>query len=69
MKVRTPAEVIDTTYPSPSLAETVKVTGSPSASVAVTLPMAVWFSAALNAADEVKVGALSFTLVTFTVIT
>jgi hypothetical protein len=45
----------------------VKVTSSPSASVAVTVPIAVWFSAALKVADEVKLGLLSFTLVTLTV--
>ena len=30
---------------------------SPSASVAVTVPIAVWFSAALKVADEVNTGA------------
>ena len=39
-----------------------------SASVAVTVPIAVWFSAALKLADEVKTGELSFRLVTLTVI-
>ena len=48
MKVRTPAEVIANSDP-----ETVKVTLSPSASVAVTVSIAVWFSAALKVADEV----------------
>ena len=43
--------------------ETVKVTSSPSASVVVTVPMAVWFSAALKVASEVNSGATSFTLV------
>ena len=47
--------------------ETVKVTSSPSASVAVTVPIAVWFSAALKVASEVNSGAMSFTLVTVTV--
>ena len=32
-------------------------TESPSASVAVTVPIAVWFSAAVNVADDVTVGA------------
>ena len=45
-----------------------KVTLSPLASVAVTVPIAVWFSAALKVADEVNAGATAFTLVTFTVI-
>ena len=45
-----------------------KVTSSPSASVAVTVLIAVWFSAALKVALEVKTGALSLTLVTLTVI-
>ena len=37
--------------------ETVKeVTSHLSASVAVTVPIAVWFSAALKLADEVKTG-------------
>ena len=49
-----------------SVPETVKVTSSPSASVAVTVPMAVWFSAALKVASEVNSGATSFTLVTLT---
>ena len=48
--------------------EIVKVTSSPSASVAVTVPIAVWFSAALKVASEVNSGATSFTLVTLTVI-
>ena len=48
--------------------ETVKVMSSPSASVAVTVPIAVWFSAALKVASEVKTGALSLTSVTLTVI-
>ena len=39
-----------------SVPETVKVTSSPSASVAVTVPIAVWFSAALKVADEVIEG-------------
>ena len=47
--------------------EIVKVTSSPSTSVAVTVPIAVWFSAALKVASEVKLGLLSFTLVTLTV--
>ena len=37
-----------------------KVTSSPSASVAVTVPIAVWFSAALKVASEVNSGAASF---------
>ena len=41
---------------------------SPSASVAVTVPMAVWFSAALKVALDVIDGVLSFTFVTLTVI-
>ena len=45
-----------------------KVTESPSASVAVTVPMDVWFSAALKVASEVNSGAMSFTLVTLTMI-
>ena len=36
---------------------------SSSASVAVTDPIAVWFSAALKVASEVITGAMSFTLV------
>ena len=47
--------------------DTVKVISSPSSSVAVTVPIAVWFSAALKVADEVNTGATSFTLVTLTV--
>ena len=39
-----------------------------SASVAVTVPIAVWFSAALKLADEVNTGATSSTSVTVTVI-
>ena len=41
---------------------------SPSASVAVTVPMAVWFSSALKVVFDVKAGELSLTLVTLTVI-
>ena len=47
--------------------ETVKVTSSTSASVAVTVPIAVWFSAALKLAFEVNAGELSLTFVTVTV--
>ena len=52
-----------------SVPETVKVISSPSASVAVTVPMAVWFSAALKVASDVNSGAPSFILVTVTVLT
>ena len=45
-----------------------KVTESVSASVAVTVPILVWFSAALKVADEVNAGELSFKFVTLTVI-
>ena len=41
---------------------------SPSASVAVTVVIAVWFSSALIDADEVIDGVLSFKLFTFTAI-
>ena len=58
----TPADVITNSDP-----ETVKVTSSPSASVAVTVPIAVWFSAALKVALDVNAGA-SLTSVTLTVI-
>ena len=48
--------------------ETVNVTVSlVSASVAVTVPIVVWFSAALKVVDEVNAGELSFRFVTFTV--
>ena len=40
---------------------------SPSGSIAVAVPIAVWFSAALKVADEVNAGASS-TSVTLTVI-
>ena len=45
-----------------------KVTELPSASVADTLPIAVWFSAALKVETEVKTGELSFKLFTLIVI-
>ena len=38
--------------------DTMNVTASPSASVAVTVPIAVWFSAAVKVADEVKTGGM-----------
>ena len=41
---------------------------SPSASVAVTVPMVVWFSSAVNELFEVITGLLSFRLLMFTVI-
>jgi len=41
----------------------VKVTVSPSSSVAVTVSIAVWFSAALKVALEVKTGADAFGLI------
>ena len=44
-----------------------KVTSSPSASVAVTVPMVVWFSSALKVVSEVNSGGTSFTLVTLTI--
>ena len=47
--------------------EIAKVTESPSASLAVTVPMAVWFSAALRVAAEVITGAMSLALLTLTV--
>ena len=47
--------------------EIAKVTESPSASLAVTVPILVWFSAALKVAEEVKAGSLSLTLVTLMV--
>ena len=40
----------------------------PSASVASTVPMAVWFSAALNVAEDEISGATSLTFVILTVI-
>ena len=45
-----------------------KVISSPSASVADTVPIAIWFSGALKVASEVNSGAISFTFVTLTVI-
>ena len=45
-----------------------KVKLSPSASVAVTVSIAVWFSAALKVVTEVNTGTLSLTSVTLTVI-
>ena len=44
--------------------EIVKLTSSPSASVAVTVSIAVWFSAALKVASEVNSGATSLMFVT-----
>ena len=44
------------------------VMSSPSASVAVTVPIAVWFSSALNEADEVITGALPFSSTSIIVI-
>ena len=41
-----------------------KVISSPSASVATTDPIAVWFSAALKVASEVNAGATSLMFVT-----
>jgi hypothetical protein len=53
-KLNTPAEVINNSEP-----DTVKVTESPlSASVAVTVSIAVWFSAALKIAEDVNTGAV-----------
>ena len=45
-----------------------KVTLSPSASVAVTVPISVWFSSAEKVDDDVISGLLSFKLVILTVI-
>ena len=63
IKVKTPAGVMDSSSP-----ETVNVTSSPSASVAVTVPIASWFSGVSKTASEVKTGATSFTFVTLIVI-
>ena len=41
---------------------------SPSSSVAVTVPIVVWFSAALNVGSEVMTGATSLTFVILIVI-
>ena len=41
----------------------VKVMPSPSASVAVTVTTAVWFSSALNVVEELNSGKLSLTLI------
>ena len=60
--MRTPAAVMASSDP-----EIVKVTESPSASLAVAVPLLVWFSAALKVAAEVKAGSLSLTLVTLMV--
>ena len=47
--------------------DTVKVIEELSASVAVTVPIPVWFSAALKDDDDVINGALSFASITVTV--
>ena len=44
-----------------------KVISSPSSSVAVTVPIDVWFSSALKVSADVITGSISFTLVTVTV--
>ena len=46
---------------------TENVISLPSASEAVTVPMAIWFSSTVKVASEVKLGALSFMLVIVTV--
>ena len=61
-KVKTPAEVISKSEP-----ETLKLIDVLSTSVAVTVPIAVWFSAALKVAEELITGATSSTFVTVTV--
>ena len=53
LKVKTPSGVISITSP-----EIVNVTGFPSGSVAVTLPMKVSFSSTVNVSDDVKTGGL-----------
>ena len=58
-KVKTPADVIASSVP-----DTVKVTDV--ISVAVTVPIAVWFSAAVKLAEDVNTGAVVST--TFTVL-
>ena len=60
--------VIAISAPGPGYPEIEKLTLSPSASVAVTVPIAVWFSSALKDAEEVKDGKLSFKLLISTVI-
>ena len=45
-----------------------KLIESPSASLAVKVAIAVWFSAAVKVALEVMIGELSFKLLTLTVI-
>ena len=48
----------DTTVPCASSQEYVKVSTSPSASVANALPILSWFSSALKLGEELKTGAL-----------
>ena len=43
--------------------DTVNIMVPPSWSVAITVPIVVWFSAALNVDSEVMTGAISLTLV------
>ena len=56
-KVNTPAEVIASSDP-----DTAKVTDV--ISVAVTVPIAVWFSAAVKLAEDVNIGAMVSTTLT-----
>ena len=67
--VKTPLELItkDTSPEPPFVVVILKVSESPSSSEAVTVPIVVWFSAALKVDEEVNAGA-SLTLVTLTVI-
>ena len=56
-KLSMPSELITISSP-----EIVKAISSPSASVAITVPIAFWFSAALKTGSEVNSGSLSLTL-------
>ena len=58
MNVKTPAELIESSEP-----DTVKTISSPSSSVAETVPMEFWFSAALKVDPDEKTGAISFRFV------
>ena len=58
MNVKTPAELIESSEP-----DIVKTILSPSSSVAETVPMEFWFSAALKVDQDEKTGAISFKFV------
>ena len=58
LKVSAPVVGLIVNLPASAPPAIAKTSGLPSASVAVNVPTAIWFSAAMKLVDEVKLGAV-----------